>query len=96
MRDFSVTRLGRRAIVRQSRTTFQRPLRDQSGTNGLLKTLLREGADTMRAGDPVLELARVRGAGRDMLELIMKYNSGWDACTVRELWEKERFYFCFS
>lgn len=75
MRDFSVTRLGRQAIVRQSRTTFQRPLRDQSGTNGLLKTLLREGADSMRAGDPVPELARVRGARRDKLELIMKYNN---------------------
>ena len=36
--------------------------------------LLKEGADTDRAGDPVLELARVRGAGREMLELVEKYS----------------------
>lgn len=44
------------------------------GKIDLLEMLLREGADTDRAGDPVLELARVRGAGREMLELIKKYS----------------------
>ncbi len=40
----------------------------------LLEFLLREGADTDRAGDLVLELARTRGAGSEMLELIKKYS----------------------
>lgn len=40
----------------------------------LIEFLLKEGADTDRAGDPVLELARVRGAGGEMLELIKKYS----------------------
>lgn len=40
----------------------------------LLEFLLREGADTDREGDPVLELARLRGAGSEMLELIKKYS----------------------
>ena len=40
----------------------------------LLEMLLKEGADTDRAGDSLLELARVRGAGREMLELIKKYS----------------------
>ena len=46
------------------------------GKKDLLQMLLKEGADTMRAGEPVLELARARGAGRDVLELIMKYQTG--------------------
>ena len=48
----------------------------ESGKKDLLEMLLKRGADTMRTGDPVLELARARGAERDMLELIMKYHRG--------------------
>ena len=40
----------------------------------VLEFLLSEGADTDREGDPVLELARTRGAGNEMLELIKKYS----------------------
>lgn len=45
----------------------------QYGSIGLLGRLLKEGADTDRVGDRVLELVEVRGGGREMLELIMKY-----------------------
>ena len=44
------------------------------GKKEILEFLLREGADTDRAGDPVLELARMRGAGSEILELIKKYS----------------------
>ena len=44
------------------------------GKKEVLEFLLREGADTDRAGDPVLELARMRGAGSEILELIKKYS----------------------
>lgn len=44
------------------------------GKKELLEFLLREGADTIRAGDPVLKLARMRGAASEMLELIKKYS----------------------
>ena len=47
----------------------------QFGERDLLEMLLKKGADTMREGDPVLELARYRRADRDTLELIMKYDS---------------------
>ncbi|KAL2046381.1 hypothetical protein N7G274_001828 [Stereocaulon virgatum] len=40
----------------------------------VLEFLLREGADTDRAGDPLLELARRRGAESEILELIKKYS----------------------
>lgn len=40
----------------------------------LLEFLLREGADTDREGDPVLEMARIRGASSEMMELIEKYS----------------------
>ena len=40
----------------------------------LLELLLKEGADTDTEGDPVLRLARLRGAGSEMLELIKKYS----------------------
>lgn len=39
----------------------------------LIEFLLQEGLDTDRAGDPVLELARRRGAGKEVLDLIRKY-----------------------
>ena len=44
------------------------------GKKELLEFLLKEGADTDRAGDPVLELARARRAGPEMMELIRKYS----------------------
>ena len=44
------------------------------GSLDLLEMLLREGADTNRAGDSMLEVARMRGAGREMLELIKRYS----------------------
>ena len=47
----------------------------QFGHTELLEFLLKEGADTDRAGDPVLEMARLRGAGSEMLELIKKYSA---------------------
>ena len=40
----------------------------------LLEFLLKEGADTDRAGDPVLELARLHGADSETMELIKKYS----------------------
>ena len=40
----------------------------------LLEFLLREGADTEREGDPVLELVRIRGAGSEMMELIKEWS----------------------
>ena len=40
----------------------------------LLEFLIRKGADTDREGDPVLKLARIRGAESEMLELIKKYS----------------------
>ena len=43
------------------------------GHKEVLEMLLKRGADTMREGDPVLELARLRGARKDILELIKKY-----------------------
>ena len=46
-----------------------------SGKKDLLEMLLKKGADTMRVGDPVLELAWYSNADRDMLELIMEYDS---------------------
>ena len=54
------------------------------GKKELLEMLLKKGADTMRAGDPVLELARAWGADRDMLELIMKYDSRWMECSQEQ------------
>lgn len=41
----------------------------------LLEFLLRQGADTERAGDPVLDLAKARRAGPEILELIKKYSN---------------------
>ena len=43
------------------------------GYKEVLEMLLKKGADTIREGDPVLELARIRGARMDILELIRKY-----------------------
>ena len=43
------------------------------GHKDLLEMLLKRGADTMREGDPVLEMARLRGARKDILDLIEKY-----------------------
>ena len=40
----------------------------------LLEFLLRKGADTDREGDPVLEMARIRRASSEMMELIKKYS----------------------
>ena len=42
----------------------------------LVELLVKEGADTDTdtEGDPVLRLARLRGAGSEMLELIKKYS----------------------
>ena len=40
----------------------------------LLEFLLKEGADTDRAGDPVLEMARLHGADSETMELIKKYS----------------------
>ena len=44
------------------------------GKKSLLEFLLQQGADTDRAGDPVLELARARRAEPRMLDLIRKYS----------------------
>jgi len=44
----------------------------------LLEFLLQEGADTDRAGDPVLDMAKARRASPEILELIKKY-SHWEA-----------------
>lgn len=46
----------------------------ESKNTALLEFLLREGADTDRAGDPVLELAKARRAGPEILELIRRYS----------------------
>ena len=44
------------------------------GKKDVLEFLLREGADTDRAGDPMLELARMSCEGSEILELIKKYS----------------------
>ena len=40
----------------------------------LLEFLLREGADTDWGGAPLLEVARIRGADSEMMEVIKKYS----------------------
>ena len=40
----------------------------------LLEFLLKEGADTDRAGDPVLEMGRLHRADSETMELIKKYS----------------------
>ena len=40
----------------------------------LLEFLLKEGADTDRAGDPVLEMVRLHRADCETMELVKKYS----------------------
>ena len=60
-----------------------------SGKKELLQMLLEKGADTMRDGDPVLDMPRVKRADKDTIELIKKYDSRWmkgsqEQCVVGE------------
>ena len=47
------------------------------GGRDLLQMLLERGADTMRDGDPVLDMPRVKRADRDTIELIKRFDSRW-------------------
>ena len=41
----------------------------------ILEFLLQQGADTDRAADPLLELAKARRAGPETMELIRNYST---------------------
>ena len=54
------------------------------GEKDLLEMFLEKGADTMRDGDPVLDMTRVKRADRDTFELIKKYDSRWMKCSQEQ------------
>lgn len=58
---------GHRGCVLEIAIDLQKPV--------ILEFLLQQGADTDRAGDPVVELARARKAGPEILDLLRKYST---------------------